>query len=147
MKTRFLAIGAASFLLAAPAVSQPDGGIRRSLDSLFSVNYGTDGPGGSALVMLRDSTIYQRSFGYADLQTREPFTPRTVSNLGSISKTFVAYGILLLRDEGRLSLDDDILKYFPDFKNKEIARKVKIRHLLTHTSGLPDSRPVDRDSV
>src|ERR1041384_2021049 len=49
----------------------------------------------------------------------------------------------MLRDEGKLSLEDSLIKYFPEFKNKDIARKVKIKHLLTHTSGLPDLRPVE----
>ncbi len=55
----------------------------------------------------------------------------------------MAYGILKLAEEGRLSLSDDLYKYFPEFKNKEIAKKVTILHLLTHTSGLPDSRNVE----
>jgi CubicO group peptidase (beta-lactamase class C family) len=44
-------------------------------------------------------------------------------------------------------VEDSLLKYFPDFKNKDFARRVKLKHLLTHTSGLPDNRPVSRDSV
>ncbi|MEJ0056929.1 MAG: serine hydrolase domain-containing protein [Bacteroidota bacterium] len=64
-----------------------------------------------------------------------------------MSKTFVANGILLLAEQGRLSVEDSLLKYFPGFKNKEIAKKVKIKHLLTHTSGLPDNRQVSKDSV
>ncbi|MBI5856764.1 MAG: beta-lactamase family protein [Sphingobacteriales bacterium] len=54
----------------------------------------------------------------------------------------MAYGILKLASENKLSLRDDIYKFFPDFRNKEIAQRVKLYHLLTHTSGIPDSRPV-----
>ena len=117
------------------------------LDSIITREFKESEPGGSLFIQKGNNILYSRSFGLADIVTKEKFTDNTVSNVGSITKTFVAYGILLLLKEGKLSLDDSIIKYFPDFKNKEIARKVKIRHLLTHTSGLPDSRNVDRDSV
>ncbi|MFH0990935.1 MAG: serine hydrolase domain-containing protein [bacterium] len=117
------------------------------IDSLFQQEIDTTGPGCAILIQRGNDILYEKSVGLADLTTKEKFTANTVSNLGSISKTFVAYGILLLKNQGKLSLDDNILKYFPDFKNKEIAQKVKLRHLLTHTSGLPDSRNVDSDSI
>jgi CubicO group peptidase (beta-lactamase class C family) len=68
-------------------------------------------------------------------------------NLGSISKTFVSNAILMLRAEGKLSLEDSLAGYFPGFKRKEIAERVKIRHLLTHSSGLPDNRGVSKNPV
>lgn len=117
------------------------------LDSAFAGIFKTDEPGGSIFIQQDDKVLYQKSFGLADIKTKEPFSSKTVSNLGSISKTFVAYGILMLQKQGKLSVEDNIIKYFPEFKNKEIARKVKIKHLLTHTSGLPDCRNVDKDSV
>ncbi|HEX8061206.1 MAG TPA: serine hydrolase domain-containing protein [Cyclobacteriaceae bacterium] len=112
------------------------------LDKLFSSQIKEDGPGASILIMKGDSVIFSKSYGLADLNTKEPITGKTLFNVGSITKTFVMNSILMLRDEGKLSLEDSLIKYFPDFKNKDIARKVKIKHLLTHTSGLPDLRPV-----
>lgn len=112
------------------------------LDSLFRSQVPKDGPGVSVLIVQNDSTIFSKSYGLADLVTKEPITSKTLFNVGSISKTFVMNSILMLRDEGKLSLEDSLIKYFPEFKNKDIARKVKIKHLLTHTSGLPDVRPV-----
>jgi CubicO group peptidase (beta-lactamase class C family) len=112
------------------------------LDSLFSAQIKPGGPGVSVLIMKGDSTIFSKSYGLADLETKEPVTDKTLFNVGSITKTFVMNSILILRDEGKLSLEDSLIKYFPEFKNKEIGRKVKIKHLLTHTSGLPDLRPV-----
>jgi CubicO group peptidase (beta-lactamase class C family) len=111
-------------------------------DKLFSSQIKEDGPGASVLITKGDSVIFSKSYGLADLTTKEPITSKTLFNLGSISKTFVMNGILILRNEGKLSLDDSLIKYFPEFKNKDIARKVKIKHLLTHSSGLPDNRPV-----
>ena len=129
------------------AQTNRDKNFSAAVDSMYAKYMRDDGPGGSLFVQCGKNILYQRSFGLADLTTKKKFTENTVSNLGSISKTFVAYGILKLREEGKLSLDDNLLKYFPDFKNKELARKVTIRHLLTHTSGLQDNRPVDKDGV
>jgi CubicO group peptidase (beta-lactamase class C family) len=119
--------------------NQTNSNVAEALDSLFTELNG-DIPGGSFVVLQGDIELYSASYGLADIETGEPFTSATVANIGSITKTFVAYAILILEKQGRLSLDDSIIKYFPDFKNSSIAGKVKIIHLLTHTSGLPDVR-------
>jgi len=121
--------------------------LQERLDSLSSRYLQTDGPGGAVLVAIGDSVLFAKGYGLSDVNTGEKITTKTLFNLGSISKTFVSNTILMLATEGKLSLEDDLLKYFPDFKNKDIAHKVKIRNLLTHTSGLPDIRQVSRDSV
>ncbi len=118
-----------------------------SLNGYFQQLFPADQPGGAVLIMKDTSIIFSNGYGLADLVTKEKITPKTLFNIGSISKTFVSNGILMLRDEGKLSLEDSLLKYFPSFKNKAIAQRVKIKHLLTHTSGLPDNRLVKRDSV
>lgn len=115
------------------------------LDSLLTAGFRADEPGGALLVMKGDSIVYTKCIGLADLKTREEITPNTLFNLGSISKTFVANGILLLAGEGRLSLTDPVSRYFPEFRSSEIADAVTITHLLTHTSGLPDNRPVSEN--
>lgn len=112
-----------------------------ALDSVFA-EMKADEPGGSFLVMKDGRILWSGSYGLADIETGKQFTSKTVANIGSISKTVVAYGILILNQQGKLSLDDKIIRYFPDFKNREIAEKVRIIHLLTHTSGIPDSRNV-----
>ena len=122
------------------------------IDTLFSKEFNKEGsgkeePGACVLIRKGDSTLFLKSYGFADLIAKEPITSATLFNLGSISKPFVAYGILILRDEGKLSLDDPIGNYFPGFKNKRLAESVTIRHLLTHTSGLPDLRKTREDSV
>lgn len=113
-----------------------------ALDSVFHALFKTGEPGGAVLIAKDNRVIYKKAFGIADIQTRAPITTSTLFNVGSISKTFVAYGILQLASMGKLSLEDNLHHYFPDFKNIAIARKVKIYHLLTHSSGLPDSRKV-----
>jgi CubicO group peptidase (beta-lactamase class C family) len=125
------------------SMAQTSTPITQRLDSLFESYFKPGEPGGAVLVVRNNQVIYKRGFGIADVHTREAITTKTLFNVGSISKTFVAYGILQLAKDGRLSLDDELLRYFPDFKNREIARKVKLYHLLTHTSGIPDSRPIE----
>ncbi len=112
-------------------------------DSIFTDSE----PGGAVLVMHQDKVLFSNGYGLADLVSRDTITTRTLFNIGSISKTFVANAILKLRDEGKLSLDDSLIQYFPEFKTPSIASRVKIRHLLTHTSGLPDNRRVYQDTV
>jgi len=121
--------------------------VASELDKFFSEKFPSDAPGGAVLVMMDDSIVFSKGYGLEDLKTREPVTSKTLFNLGSISKTFVANGILLLAEQGKLSLEDNLLKYFPEFRDKSIAQEVTIKHLLTHTSGLPDIRDVARDTV
>lgn len=133
------------FLMIAYSAKPQSPAAMKSIDSLFNSWFETGKPGGAVLIAKDDKWIYKRGFGTADLETQTPISPRTLFNTGSITKTFVAYGILKLASEGRLSLEDDLYKYFPDFKNPGIARQVKIYHLLTHSSGLPDSRRVKEE--
>lgn len=113
------------------------------LDSLFSREFSSDEPGGSILFKKRDKIIYLQNYGLANLDTKEKISEHTIFNTGSISKTFVANGILILKERGLLSLDDSLSEFFKDFKNPEIADKINLKHLLSHSSGLPDARNVD----
>ena len=117
------------------------------LDNIFDSVFKADEPGGAVLIAKDGKIIYEKGFGVEDITTKKPISNNTLFNVGSISKTFVAFGILQLAKENKLSIDDDIYKYFPDFKDSSIAKKIKIHHLLTHSSGLPDIRNVQEDSV
>ncbi len=136
-------------LLVVPACApkQSHQNFEAELHAYFAAAFKSDEPGAAVLVVKDSAVIFSKSYGLADLQTNEPITSKTLFNLGSISKTFVAYGILKLRDQGKLSLDDPLSRYFDDFENKAIADQVTILHLLTHTSGLPDIRKTREDSV
>jgi CubicO group peptidase (beta-lactamase class C family) len=142
---RIAVILTACLLLASCATKQSGKNMFAGFDSLLTAEFRADEPGGALLVMKGDSIVYTKCIGLADLKSREEISPNTLFNLGSISKTFVANGILILKDEGRLSLSDPVSRYFPEFKSREIAEAVTITHLLTHTSGLPDNRPVSEN--
>ncbi|GAB2548854.1 serine hydrolase domain-containing protein [Spirosoma aerophilum] len=95
------------------------------------------GPGAALLVMVNGKTIYKNGYGLASTETKARITPETNFRMASVSKQFTAMGILLLEKEGKLSLDDPLTRFFPDF-NLIVGQKVRIRHLLTHTSGILD---------
>lgn len=127
--------------------AQPKNNFTDSLDIFFYSVFKSDEPGGAVLLVKDGKLIYKKGFGIEDIKTKKPVTTQTLFNVGSISKTFVAFGILRLAQGKKLSIDDELYKYFPDFKNPAIAKKIKLYHLLTHTSGLPDSRRIKEDSV
>jgi len=91
---------------------------------------------GVVLASADGKTIYEQAFGFADFEAKTPLTPASVFSLGSVTKTMTAAGILMLEEKGQLSINDGILKYFPDFPS--FMKGVTIRHLLTHTSGIVD---------
>ena len=106
------------------------------VDELFEEWDKPDSPG-CALAAIKDGKIiYKRGYGMADLEHDIPITSETVFYIGSVSKQFVTLSILLLAEQGRLSIDDDIRKYLPEFPN--YGRLITIRHLIHHTSGIRD---------
>jgi CubicO group peptidase (beta-lactamase class C family) len=88
---------------------------------------------GVALVVRKDNVILNRGYGFNDMTTRTPNTLDTRFPILSITKTFTSTIILKLQDEGRLSVNDKLTKYFPDYPN---GSKITIHHLLTHSSGI-----------
>jgi CubicO group peptidase (beta-lactamase class C family) len=96
-------------------------------------------PGISMGIVHDQAMIWSGGFGWADRERREPATADTLYRIGSITKLFTATALLILRDEGRLHLDDPLTAHLPWFQMKAAADAgpITIRHLLTHTSGLP----------
>jgi CubicO group peptidase (beta-lactamase class C family) len=88
---------------------------------------------GTVLVAEAGKVIYQKGFGYANMDTKEPLEPKSVFRLASVSKQFTAMCIMMLEEQNKLNYDDDFQKYLPELKYEGIT----IRHLLWHTSGLP----------
>jgi len=93
---------------------------------------------GVAIVARGDKVILEHAVGYADREAKRPITPDTQFRIGSMNKMFTSVAILQLADQGKLSLDDTVGKYIPDYPAKDVATKVKVRHLLTHTGGTGD---------
>ena len=89
-----------------------------------------------AAVVEGNDTLLLKGYGKADVECDVPMTVDAMFQIGSDTKQFTAAAILQLRDEGKLSLDDDITKWLPDFDTR--GNKVTLRHLLDHTSGIVD---------
>jgi CubicO group peptidase (beta-lactamase class C family) len=105
------------------------------LDALMQA-YDGQGPGASVLVVRDGEAIVRRSYGLADLEAGTPIAPDTNFRLASISKQFNSAAILLLAQDGKLSIDDPVRRWLPTLPPEDDA--ITIRHLLTHTSGLID---------
>ena len=92
---------------------------------------------GLALAVLHNGQTYAQGFGITSIENPSPVTPDTLFQVGSISKTFLGTAAMRLVEQGALDLDAPLRKYLPSFKLKDedVAARVTMRHLLTHTGG------------
>jgi len=93
-------------------------------------------PGCAAAVSLNGEIVFEKAFGLADMEHNVPNTTQTIFESGSVAKQFTAASLVLLQQEGKLSLDDPVRKYIPELP--DYGAPLTIRHLLNHTSGLRD---------
>jgi CubicO group peptidase (beta-lactamase class C family) len=108
----------------------------KQIDKVFAQWDRADSPG-CALGVYRDGrVVYKRGYGMEDLNQDVHITPGTVFHVASMSKQFTAASIVLLAQQGKLSLDDDVRKYIPELP--DFGQKITMRHLVHHTSGLRD---------
>src|SRR6202043_2078048 len=93
-------------------------------------------PGACVAVLQDGEPIFRSAYGLANIESQVPATTATNYRLASLTKQFTSAAILLLAEEGRLSIDDPVRKWLPALPDG--ADEIVIRHLLTHTSGLID---------
>lgn len=120
--------------LSVAAQNFPDS-TNRKIDSIFR-SFTNTSPGCAVAVIKNGAVVFQKGYGQANLEYSTPIVPNTIFHIASESKQYVAFCMLLLEKEGKLSIDDDIrkyLEYVPDF-----GHKITIGHLIYHTSGLRD---------
>ena len=116
----------------APATGQA---IATEVDALFA-DFTSTSPGCAVGASVGGSTVVERAYGLAELEHGVANRPDTIFEAGSVSKQFTAAAVLLLAEDGKLSLDDPVRKYVPELP--AVDDPITIRHLLTHTSGLRD---------
>jgi CubicO group peptidase (beta-lactamase class C family) len=133
----FLAFGLLSLPLNAQLAAQrSDASLAARVDAVFK-DFDKPTSPGCAVAAYQDGTIvYRRAYGMANLDHDVPLTPASVFHVASISKQFTAAAILLLEQDGKLSVDDEVRKYIPELPN--FGRRITIRHLANHTSGIRD---------
>jgi len=123
----------------APPHAAPDTAaaqLRLRVDSVFTRYNGTDRPGCAVGVSRNGTVLLERGYGMADLESGRPITPETVFESGSVAKQFVAATVVLLSQEGKLSLDDRLRRHLPELP--PWADSITLRQMLGHTSGLRD---------
>ena len=106
------------------------------VDAVFKEYNSNTSPGCAVAVYQDDEILFKRAYGMANLDHDVPLTTASVFHVASVSKEFTATAILLLAQDGKLALDDDIRKYIPELP--DFGAKITIRHLANHTSGIRD---------
>ena len=108
--------------------------LEQQVDALLSAQYPADQPGVTALVAKDGKVVYRKAFGMANLELGIPMKPENVLEIGSITKQFTAVAILMLEEQGKLSVTDPITTYFPDYPTQGTV--ITVHQLLNHTSGI-----------
>jgi CubicO group peptidase (beta-lactamase class C family) len=133
IKFFFITVMVMAFTLTTIAQSPSTKAISAEFDRLLSTQFKPGETGCAALVAIKGQIIYKKAFGMANLELNVPMQPEMVFRIGSITKQFTAIAILQLMEQGKLSLQDDITKFIPDYPTQ--AYKITIENLLTHTAG------------
>ncbi|ALL05724.1 hypothetical protein AQ505_09605 [Pedobacter sp. PACM 27299] len=112
-------------------------GTTKNLDQVFSEwDNAPHKPGVAAALLKNGEIVYLKGFGTADVKHQSPITVDTKFQIGTMSKQFTAFAILLLEEQGKLNLSDDVRKYIPQLP--DYGHTITIKHLLSQSSGLPD---------
>jgi len=132
MKTNYsIALLLFSFVFSTTISAQD---LTQQFDDIVSQSYKSDMPGATILVAKNGKTIYRKAVGKSSLELDVDMIPENVFMLASITKQFTAVAILMLEEQGKLSLDDPITKYIPDYPT--LGKNITVHHLLNHTSGI-----------
>jgi CubicO group peptidase (beta-lactamase class C family) len=134
MKTRFIKIKLSVILILALQIAFGQNKIQK-IDSLMNMLFSAHKFSGNVLVAEKGKIIYSNSFGFSNETTKEKLTINSIFETASVSKQFTAMAIMMLMENGKLKLDDEIKHYIPELTN---YNGITIRNLLNHTSGLPD---------
>jgi D-alanyl-D-alanine carboxypeptidase len=142
MKCRVNQFSLCMFVACAPAVWAQTPGLQSTeLDQTTASALATTGAPSASVAVVRGGQIaYAKAFGKADIEKDRPADTKTRYAVGSISKQFTVAALLLAQEQGKLSLDDKVSKYYPDLTR---ANEITIRQLLSHTSGYEDYAPQD----
>ena len=109
--------------------------IIKNIDALFQSYSNYDRFIGNVLISHDNSIIYEKSFGYADMENRKKNTKKSIFSIASVTKSLTAVGIMKLVEDGQLTLETPIITYFPNFI-PDYSKDITIRHLLNHSSGM-----------
>src|SRR5262245_25046728 len=137
MIARHFWLVAAALVLLFPArlrAEQPAKVDPARVDEVFAPWDKPTSPGVAVAVVRDGAVVYKKGFGSANLEHCLPITTTTALNIGSVSKQFTAFAVLLLAKDSKLSLDDAVRKHIPEVP--DFGKPLTVRHLIHHTSGL-----------
>ncbi|MDO8368124.1 MAG: serine hydrolase, partial [Saprospiraceae bacterium] len=136
MKNNPASLLIAAFLLSITALSAQnlDAKMSAEIDKLLQDHYKAEGTGATVLVSQKGKVLYHKAFGMANLELSVPMRTDHVFRIGSVTKQFTGAAILKLAEEGKLSIQDDLTRFLPDYPTQ--GKKITVEHLLTHTSGI-----------
>lgn len=108
--------------------------------------------GAVTVVARRGQVVSLQAVGYHDLESRKPMRVDSIFDIRSVTKPITAIAIMMLMEDGKLTLNDPVAKYFAQFRRTSSKAelsldRITIRHLLTHTSGLPSERPTEIEAI
>jgi len=126
------------FRLEPPANVPSEPELLRALEARLDQAAAADSFSGVVLLAKDGKPIFQAARGLADRERQQKVSMRTKFRIGSMNKMFTAVAVLQLRERGKLSLDDTLDRWLPDYPNAELAQSVTLHHLLTHTGGTGD---------
>jgi len=111
-------------------------GLAEKIDKILSSPYKPDIPGAAVIVVKNGQTIFRKGYGIANLELNIPIKPEMVFRIASLTKQFTAAAIMMLAEQGKLAVSDEITKFIPTYPTR--GKKITIENLLTHTSGIKD---------
>src|SRR5262245_36905600 len=129
----------------------PTKDLETAINEVLEKSFKPNEPGAAVIVVKDGRVIFRKGYGMANLELGVPVEPDMIFRIGSVTKQFTAVAILMLAEQGKLSLNDEITKFLPEYPTQ--GHKITVEHLLTHTSGiksytgLPEWRPLWRKDV
>ena len=115
--------------------------MRPEIDAIMHDLIKTDEPGAAVAVVQAGEVIHRQGYGLANLEWGIPIQPDTVFRLASITKQFTATAIMILQEQGKLTTDDLLTQFLPEYPTS--GHEITIHHLLTHTSGIKSYTSID----
>lgn len=130
----FILLVGVTSLTAAQSALMSDEDLAKAINETLTQSYKPNEPGAAVIVVKDGKVLFRKGYGMANLELGVPVEPDMVFRLGSITKQFTAVAVLMLAEQGKLSLSDEITRFLPDYPTK--GHKITVEHLLNHTSGI-----------
>ncbi|MDA1306310.1 MAG: serine hydrolase, partial [Acidobacteria bacterium] len=135
MNRRHLVMLAALVLLVGRGAVSGQASLTARIDAIIETPIAAGKVAGASVAVVKNGkTILMKGYGLADLELDVKTPPGVTYEIGSVTKQFTAAGILLLQEDGKLSLDDEVTKFLPDYPTQ--GHRITLRRLLNHTSGI-----------